>query len=330
MTHLPLRISGVGRYLPQRIVTNQDIEQQLQLPPGSISNSKSGVAERRRVQDETGSYMAAQAAREALDQAGISLAEVDMLIHTSGTPEQAIPDGGALVLKHLGISSIPAFSVHCTCLSFMMGLKIAGQFLATGQYRNILIACGEVASAANNPNQLEGFVLFGDAGAAAVVTRSEAEHSSALTGFVFETFPEGSDLTEVRGCGTRLHPSNPATKPEDNIFNMRGRKVYTLALRYAPKVVEKLRSGLSQGLGNIALVVPHQASGLALQAMMKTFSWPSERVVQNLHAFGNCVAASIPLALYDGIQQERIQRGQELLLFGTGAGLSIGCMTLIY
>ena len=328
--HLPLRISGVGHYLPERIVSNREVEQRLGLPDGAISHTKAGVRERRQIRDETGSYMAAQASLEAVERAGISLDEIDMLIHTSGTPEQAIPDGGALVLKQLGLSGIPAFSVHCTCLSFMMGLQVAGQFLAAGQYRHILIACGEVSSAANNPSEMEAFVLFGDAGAAAVVSRSEPDQSSAITGFAFETFPEGAHFTEVRGCGTRLHPSNPDARPEDHIFHMNGRKVYTLALRRAPPVIERLRPGLSSGLGDIALVVPHQASGLALATMMKTFSWPSERVVQNIDRLGNCVAASIPLALYEAVMAERIQRGEELLFFGTGAGLSVGSMIITY
>ena len=328
--HLPLRIRGVGRYLPERIVTNREVEERLGLAEGTIDQTKAGVRERRQINDETGSYMAAQAAREALDRSGISLDEIDMLIHTSGTPEQAIPDGGALVLKHLGVSGIPAFSVHCTCLSFLMGLQVAGQFLATGQYRNILLAGGDVASAAINPNEMEAFVLFGDAGAAAVVSRSEPDQSSAITGFAFETFPEGSNYTELRGGGTRLHPANPATKYEDNFFHMNGRKVYTLALRNAPQVIERLREGLSKGLGDIALVVPHQASGLAMATMMKTFSWPSERVVQNLEKLGNCIGTSIPLALYEGVTTGRIQRGEELLFFGTGAGLSVGCMIITY
>jgi 3-oxoacyl-[acyl-carrier-protein] synthase-3 len=273
--------------------------------------------------------MAAQASREALADAGIGAADVDLIINASGTQQQAIPDGGPLLQRELGLggSGVPCFSVHATCLGFPVALHVADSLLRTDRYRTILVVSSDISSCGIDPRDHETYPLFGDAAAAAVVSRTPDGEASGLEGFVLRTFGEGADYTRIAGGGTRRHPNAPGTRPEDNVFAMQGPAVFELAMRHGARVLEELRPGLSRGLGDIAVVVPHQASGVALEAL-RAWGWEREKIARTLDRLGNCVAASIPATLYDVVRDGRVKRGERLLLVGTGAGLSIAVALL--
>ncbi|MFH1530644.1 MAG: 3-oxoacyl-[acyl-carrier-protein] synthase III C-terminal domain-containing protein [Pseudomonadota bacterium] len=330
---LPLKILGMGRYLPERVVTNAEVEALIGLPSGTIDKSHAGVRERRWVTDETGSFLAAMAAKEALRDAGFEARDLDLIINGSGTQEQAIPDGGPLIQRHLGLegTGIPAFSTHSTCLSFLVGLNVAANFLASGQYGTILVTAGDIASHALNPREPEAFMLFGDAAAAVVVTRTPAGETSGMSSYVYRTFGEGAYHTAVMGGGTRRHPHMPETRPEDNLFHMDGKAVYLMAVEHGPRTLAMVRpSLLTEGLGGIKAVVPHQASGLALDAMTSRLQWPAERIAVTIDKLGNTIGASIPVTLVEARDRGMFDRGDEIMLFGTGAGLSIGAAILTY
>ncbi|MCP4606402.1 MAG: ketoacyl-ACP synthase III [Proteobacteria bacterium] len=328
---LPLKVIGVGRYLPERIVTNHEIEEIMGVPEGTINRSMTGVRERRWANGETSSFMGAEAAKEAIDDAGLRLEDVDLILNASGTQEQSIPDGGPLIQRHLGLSNsgIPALSIHATCMSFLVGLNAAANFLANDQYRNVLVVSSDITSVGINPKDFHTFPLFGDVAAAVVVTRSLVDDKSCLSNYVLRTFGEGAYYTSILGGGTRKHPNMPSTKPEDNLFRMDGRRVFLMAVKYCQQILEEVRVGLSKDLTEIKRVVSHQPSGLGLQAL-KRLGWPEEKIVVTLEEFGNCVSASLPLTLYKAIKEEGIVRGDEILLLGTGAGLTIGAAILTY
>ena len=332
---LPIKIAGVGRYLPERVVTNAEVEKIIGKPEGWVDSTHAGVKERRWVTDrntETNSFMAAEAAKEALEDAGIEAKDIDLIMYASGSQEQAIPDGAPLVQRHLGLgkSGIACMSVHVTCLSFLKAFHVAACYLALDQYKNILITTGDIASAAINPKDPESFVLFGDAASAMVVTKTPEGESSSMNNYIFRTFGEGAYHTCVRGGGTRLHPQDPACKPEHNLFEMNGKEVYLLAVQHAPRTIGMLKPQLAFGLGDIKAVISHQASGLALKALSK-FGWPEDRVVRTLHKFGNTISTSIPITLYEAIKEEkRVERGDEIMFVGTGAGLSISMALITY
>jgi 3-oxoacyl-[acyl-carrier-protein] synthase-3 len=329
---LPLKIIGVGRYLPQRIVPSAEIEARCGLPSGWVERW-SGVRERRWVADEneTSSFMGAEAAKEAVANAGLKLHDVDLIINASGTPEQAIPDGGALIQRQLGLGSsgIACLTVHATCLSFLVALDMSANLLATGRYQRILIVSADIGSVGLNFAEPETATLMGDAAAAAVVIHTPPGEHSQLYAARLETYSEGADMTTIRGGGSRRHPNNPATRPEDNLFHMEGLNLLRLVRQYGPGFLERLSPGLSTGLGDIQLVIPHQASLAALR-FLHHFGWPAEQMVLTLDWLGNCVAASLPVTLYEAIHQGRLQRGDKVLLIGSGAGLSFGGIVLRY
>jgi 3-oxoacyl-[acyl-carrier-protein] synthase-3 len=292
---------------------------------------RNGVRERRWVTDETSSFMSAQAACEALDEAGLKPNQLDLIINASGTAEQAIPDTGALIQRQLGLghSGIPAMSVHATCLSFVAAMDVAANFLQNGRYKNILIASADVASCGINPKEPESASLVGDAAAAVVVTRPDASEKSIVHHAHFKTYGDGAYLTAINGGGSRLHPRFANHKPEDDLFHMDGPAVLRMVREIASGFLEELYPGLSKSLVDIDIVVPHQASKVGLM-MLERFGWPTEKIMSTIALLGNCVAASIPSTLYQAVREGRIQRGDKVLMAGTGAGLSIGGLVITF
>lgn len=331
MQPLPLKVIGVGRYLPRRIVSNSEIEARCQLPAGWVARN-SGVLQRHWAGDEeSNSFMGAQAAHEALQDAELSPNEIDLIINASGSSEQAIPDTAPLIQRQMGLgrSGIPSLTIHATCLSFVAALDTAASLIASGRYRNILLVTSEIASAGFNPAQAESASLLGDAAAAVVVTHTPDGESSALLSARIETYGDGAHLTQVAGGGTKRHPNRPDSQPVENLFHMEGRAVAHFALRYSENFLERLRPGLANQLGEIKLVVPHQASLLMIRSLTR-YGWPTEQIAVTLDRLGNCIAASIPCTFYEAIRNSRLERGDQLLLVGTGAGLSLGGVILRY
>jgi 3-oxoacyl-[acyl-carrier-protein] synthase III len=328
--NLPLKIIGFGRYLPKRIVPSSELEAMCGVPAGWVER-RNGVRERRWVTDETSSFMSAQAAIEALDEAKLKPNQLDLIINASGTGEQAIPDTGVLIQRQLGLgnSGIPAMTVHTTCLSFVAAMDVASNFIHSGRYKNILIASADVASCGINPKEPESASLVGDAAAAVVVTKSDANDKSMIHHAHFKTYGDGAYLTTIMGGGSRLHPRFDGHKAEDDLFHMDGPAVLRMVRGIAHGFLDELYPGLSTSLVDIDVVVPHQASKVGLM-MLERFGWPNSKIMTTIETLGNCVAASIPATLYQAVRDGNIQRGQKVLLVGTGAGLSIGGLVLTY
>ncbi|MBT3221342.1 MAG: ketoacyl-ACP synthase III [Proteobacteria bacterium] len=328
----PIRIAGVGRYLPERVVTNAEIATLCDVPVEWIEDH-CGVRERRWAEPELGetnSWMAAQAINEALEEAEFDGRSLDLIINASGTTEQMIPDGGPLIQRQLGLedTAIPCVSVHSTCLSFLQGLQMAGALLTAGTHSKIALVSSEIASIGLEGAERETPSLFGDAAAAAILT-SSAEGSSQFESIRFETYGAAAHLTEVRGCGSRRPPNHPDTVPADHVFHMDGPAILQFCLDRTEGFLERLVPGLSQELGDIDIVVPHQPSRVGLQAMFNR-PWPEAARVDTLATLGNMVAAGIPVNLYEAVHLGKLTRGSRALLWGLGAGVSFGGAVITY
>ena len=328
--NLPLKIIGLGRYLPPRVVSSSELEEIYALSTGWVER-RNGVRERRWVSTETSSFMAAEAAREALDEAGLRPDQLSLIINASGTAEQAIPDTGALIQRQLGLgrSGIPAMSVHTTCLSFITALDVAATFLNAGRFSTILITSSDISSCGINPEEPESATLVGDAAAAVVVTRSDPDDTSALHHAHFKTYGDGATFTAIRGGGSARHPAKPDHNPLDDLIQMDGPAVLRMVRGLDETFLEELYPGLSKSLLDIDVVVPHQSSKVGLLLLLR-YGWPEAKIIHTLEWLGNCVAASIPATLYQTVRDGTLQRGQKALLVGTGAGLSIGGLVMTY
>ncbi|WP_044642293.1 beta-ketoacyl-ACP synthase III [Risungbinella massiliensis] len=333
-----MKIMGVGRYFPNRIVTAEEMDELLGVKSGWVAK-KSGVLTRYFAESETITQMGALAAKEALEDAGLTLHDIDCIVSASGTMEQAIPCTAALLYRELGAQQhrgIPAFDINSTCLSFVTALDQVSYLIELGRYRHVLIVSSEIASVGLNWKQKESASLFGDGAAAVVVGPTSQEDASCILASRMETYPEGAHLTEIRGGGSKYHPRKYEGEVDwnDFLFDMDGEAVFRLSLRYLPSFLEKLFSSVDAQpdfhMDQLRWVVPHQASKLAMKIMQRRLKIPEDRMLMLVEKYGNNIAASIPIGLYEIIRNKQLQRGDTCLLLGTSAGLSLGGMVLVY
>lgn len=327
-----VRIAGLGRYLPQRRVASAEIEQRVGLPAGwALQNS--GVAFRHWAQPEheRASWMGAQAARMACEQAGIAVGDVDLIVNASGSAERAIPDGGPLLQRELGLgrSGIPALSVHATCLSFVAALELAAERIHHGRIERALIVSSEIASVGLDFDSPEVCTLFGDGAAAAVLERAPDDSPSRIHRIAWRTMGEGVEITTLRGGGSWRPPLGPLTTPADAVFSMQGQAALRSGIRLVPYVMRQLGLDDRAARDGLRWVAAHQASRAALDVIAQ-IGFEHARMVNTLEHTGNCIAASIPLALEQGVREGTIRRGEPGVLLGTGAGLSGVGLTMTY
>jgi len=327
---LRIKIAGIGRYIPSRVVTNEELEATRGIKPGYLE-SKLGIKSRRKADKETASFMAAEAAKEAIKDANLTLDDIDLILNASGTPEQPIPDNGPFVQHWLGLDKkgTPAFSIHATCLSFIVALHVSSSFISTGLYKRILIVSSEIMNEWGlNWNQPHPAGLFGDAAGAAVVTATPEGEASCVTKFSLSTHGDQTHCAGIRGGGNKLHPLDPACKKEDLLFNMHGHELLQWAMDMLPGFLENFKPGLTERCDYAAAIV-HQASGNGLGFVENGLGW-GNKVVRTFDWTGNTVAASIPVTLYEAVKSGKLKRGEEAIMLGTGAGLSMAALSFIY
>lgn len=314
-----IKITGIGAYIPDYIETSKALASKINKTEEWI-NSRTGVRERRISTidvDQMGAFAAKQAIKNSTPP--------DLIINASGVPKQTIPDSSVFIQKEMGYRDIPSFSIHATCLSFIVAFNTASSFIQSGQYQKILIVSSDRGSLGRNFSEPESAALLGDAAVAITLERSKGE--SKLLSFKMNTFSDGALLTQVKGGGTFRHPDNPQTISEDHYFTMDGPKVYKMARRKVYDMIFKILEENNITISDVDLLIPHQASLMAVRAYTKYGGFEEHKVINIIEQFGNCVAASVPLALYIAHKEGKIKRGNTLLMIGTGAGLSVaGCL----
>ena len=310
------KITGYGYYLPHNIETAEKLSDKINKSSDWISN-KAGVSQRR-VSDIDVDKMGAIAAKQAIGEKSAP----DLIINASGVPKQTIPDTSVFIQKELGYNGIPSFSIHSTCLSFITAINVAGSLIHSKSYSNILIVSSDRGTRGRNFNEPESAALLGDAAASVYLEKSNNKEQG-LIDFDMSSWPKGANLTEVRGGGTNLHPQDIVTKEEDNLFSMNGPEVFKFSLPKVHRMILNIlkRNNLSQS--NIDLLIPHQASGKGVEAYSRFGGFDQNKVMNIINKTGNCVAASLPLALTMAYDKNLIGLGDTIFLVGTGAGLSV-------
>ena len=322
---MDIKITGIGYYLPDTIETAKKLSTKINKSEEWII-SRTGVEERR-ISSIDVDKMGALAAKKALSEID---GKPDLILNASGVGKQVIPDTSVFFQKELGYEEIPSFTVHATCLSFLVALNVAANFIEQGTYKKILIISSDRGTRGRNYNEAESAALLGDAAAAVVVEKTDDKGDSKLLDFSMNTWPSGSHLTEVRGGGTNLHPHDERTTFDDNLFSMNGPMIYKMARKTVYEQIQKDLKKHNLTTVDIDLLIPHQASGLAVKAYSKFGGFDKSKVVNIINTTGNCVAASIPLALALAYEQKLFKRGDLLYFVGTGAGLSVASTLLRY
>ncbi|PWY56895.1 beta-ketoacyl-ACP synthase III [Legionella qingyii] len=325
-----VKITGMGSYLPRNKVLSTELDLKLNRPQGTVQK-KSGLISRHFASaDETTSYMGAQAGLIAIQKANIQLTDIDVIISACGVGEQAIPCTAALIQKQLGLeqSGTACFDVNSTCLSFINALDIASYLIEGERFKRALIVSSDIASAGLNWQDMETCTIFGDGAAACVLEKSNG--TNRILASHHETHSIGSTFCQIEAGGTRLPAKNPLLRIEQSLFYMEGKKVFKLASKLLDNLMDNLFSKAKLNLCDIDWFVPHQASLLAMHHVQKRLNIPTENFVSIYPYYGNQIAASIPTALYTLINSKQLQRGQLVLLMGTGAGLAAGGIILEY
>ena len=310
-----VKIVSTGIYLPPKIQRSSELAEKIGRSEKWIL-SRTGVTERR-VAEEPMDVIAAKAAHQALD-GGIP---PDCILNASATPLQIIPDSAPFIQRALGFSGIPCWSIHGTCLSFIIALNTAAALISAENYKRILIVSSETGTPFRDFDQPESAALFGDGAAAAILEPTPEGEASVSIDWEMSTWPEGAEFTEVR-TGTKRPPDDPSTTPKDNLFQMNGASVYRMARDRIEQTLDSIYSRNGITSNDIAWLIMHQASGRALQ-MATNYGFPAAKTINIVKRLGNTVAASIPMALATAHHQGLLKRGDLLLLGGTGAGLSV-------
>lgn len=318
---MKIQITGLGLYLPPQVVNAEDVAEKINRSTEWVAN-RTGVL-RRRYANEPNEVMAAKALQQALgDQ------RPDLLINAATTPCQLIPDTSVFIGKELDWDEIPSLSIHATCLSFLVALHHAAALIKAGAYKRIAIVSSEIASRSIDWNEPESAAILGDGAAAALVEATPDGEDSELLSYQMRTYPSGAKLAQFEAGGTHRPPEAPTTRPEHYLFHMNGPRIYRFAISRLPDVVNTVLNQAGISIDDLDLTVPHQASGPGIAGAINLLNLDPTKVVDVTAEYGNCIAASIPMALAHAHAQGRLQRGDKILLVGTGAGLSIAAAVL--
>ena len=327
-----IRILGTGKYLPERLVTSRALDAQLGLAAGTIER-KTKLVSRHFVAHETAAQMGAAAARAAIAAAGLQLADIDCLVAANATMDQGMPYNAALLHGELKLNQhqTPAFDVGTSCLSFLTAFDLLSTMIAAGRYRRVLIVSSDIASYGLDWNTLESSAIFGDGAAAAVIAPATTDETGKVLAAHFITLSEGQSFCEIKGGGSRHFPTNIQGDWQSYYqFKMDGKAVFRLVFEHMPRFVERLLAEAGMRMSDVALVIPHQASDHGLKHIARHLKIPPGRLLNIFATHGNQVAASMPTALHEAVAQERIQRGDRVLLLGTSAGVTLGGMVIEY
>jgi 3-oxoacyl-[acyl-carrier-protein] synthase III len=313
------RITGTGSYLPEKVLTNRDLEQIVDTSDEWIY-SRTGIRQRHIAADhENTSDLALVASRRALDASGLAPQDIDLLIVATTTADMVFPSTACLLQAKLGIANCPAFDMQAVCSGFVYALSTADQLLKSGQYRHALIIGAEVYSRILDWKDRATCVLFGDGAGAVVLSRSE--HPGILASRLHADGRYASILS-VPGS---VSGGNVCGRP---LLQMEGNAVFKFAVKVLGEVAHETLSAAGMAKSELDWLIPHQANIRIIQATAKKLGLSMERVIATVDRHANTSAASVPLALDEAVRDGRIRSGQHVLLEGVGGGFTWGAVLL--
>jgi len=316
------RIAGTGKYLPERVLTNFDLEKMVDTSDEWI-RTRTGI-ERRHIaaDDQATSDLAVEAGRAALEDAGIRADDIDLVVVGTTTPDLVFPNVGCLVQERLGIPACPAFSLEAACSGFLYALTVADQFLRSGQAARALVIGAETMSRIIDWSDRETCVLFGDGAGAVILERSDEP------GIIYSRLGADGRYRDLLYASSGV--STPPKDTSDSLLKMKGNEVFRVAVKTLETIVDEVVEANGLEKGEIDWLIPHQANVRIIQATARRLQLPMDRVVLTVHEHGNTSAASVPMALDTAIRDGRVKRGDLLLLEAFGGGFTWGASLIRY
>lgn len=319
------KIIGVGKSLPEKRLTNADLEKMVDTSDEWITK-RVGIKERRIAEKgQTSSYFGAKAAKQALDMSGISAEDIDMILVATSTPDSVYPSTACLIQKELGAINAAPLDISAACTGFVYALGVAWSMIKSGAMKNIIIVGAEVNSTIVNWEDRGTCVLFGDGAGAAVLTAHESDKDGILA---LKLGGDGnySELLNVTNSGCRVTEDENGNR--NRFITMQGNEVFKLAVRGMQECALSVLKEAGLDFEEVDLLIPHQANTRIIDAIAKRLEMPEDKVYVNIQKYGNTSAATIPIAMCEAFEEGRIKPGNVIILDAFGGGLTWGAIAL--
>lgn len=319
-------IVGIGISLPQKVLTNFDLEKIVDTSDEWI-RTRTGIFERRIADENTSSScLGAEAAKKALEHANISPEEIDLIIVATATPDMFFPSTACIIQSKIGAKNAAAFDISAACSGFVYGITVANKFIATGQYKNALVIGTETLSQITDWKDRNTCILFGD-GAGAVILKEVEEGYGILATRLGADGSLGEYLT-APACFASKEEVEKRAEGKIHTIWMNGREVFKFAVRIFEETTKQVLGDCNLGIKDVDLFIPHQANIRIINSAAEKLGIPSEKFFSNIHKYGNISAASIPVALYEAYSEGKIKKGDVILLVAFGGGLTWGSVVI--
>ena len=335
-------IKGTGHYVPENIVTNDDLSKVMNTNDEWITE-RTGIRERRHRKnrndsEETTAYLAFKASEIALKNAGLSAKDIDYIVFATLSPDYFFPGCGVLLQEMLGCDTIGALDVRNQCSGFVYAMSVANAFIKSGQYRNILVVGAEIHSfGLDFSDEGRGVsVIFGDGAGAVVLSASEDKYAGDILAVNMHSEGKFAEELVVKYPGTKYGWSDRVLKEPGSISNsdiypyMNGNFVFKHAVSRFPETMLEALNAAGKTVDDLDMFIPHQANLRIAQFVQQKFGLPDEKVFNNIQKYGNTTAASIPIALSEAIEAGKIKRGDLVLLSAFGSGFTWGSVLFEY
>lgn len=319
-------VTGTGISLPDHIVTNDDLAKIVETSDEWIF-TRTGIKERRHISDgETLLDLSIPACLQAIANAGLKPVDIDLIVFSTFTPDYQVPATACLLQDKLGCTRAAAFDLNAACTGFVYASSVATQFISTGMYNHILVVGGDVTTRILDFTDRNSCVLFGD-GVGATVFSAATDDSGAFD-TMLGAIGSGAEYIMIPNGGSAHRPTEEALRNREHYLKINGKEVFKFSTKIIGDIIEDILKRNDLTLDDVALIVPHQANIRIIESAAKRFNCPIEKFYLNIERYGNTVAASIPIALHEALQEGRIKEGDIILLVGFGGGLTYGNMLI--
>ncbi len=317
-------ISGTGISLPEKVVTNFDLEKIVETSDEWIF-TRTGIKERRMLSEgETMLDLSVPACKQAIENAGLKPEDIDLIIFATFSPDYQVPSTACMLQDKIGCVRAAAFDLQAACTGFVYASAVASQFIATGVYNHVLVVGGDVTTRILDFTDRNSCVLFGDGVGATVYSPSSGDEGAF--DLILGAIGSGAENIIIPNGGSAHRPTVETVLNREHYLKINGKEVFKFSTKIIGDMIEEVLKRNNITLDDVALIIPHQANIRILESAAKRFNCPLEKFYLNIERYGNTVAASIPIALHEALQEGRIKRGDIILIVGFGGGLTYGIM----
>ncbi len=328
MAKFQAKLEGTGHYVPDEVITNAFFEEYLDTSDEWIS-SMTGMKERRKAaKDQATSDIAYMAAKRAIEDAGVSAEDIDLILLATVSPDYPFPATACLVQKKLGIDKVAAMDISAGCTGFIYGSDMARAYIEAGFHKRVLVIGAETLTRIVNYQDRNTCILFGDGAGASIYSRADLDDTSRFIGSYLEASGKEEELLFEQAGGSRMPACQETIDKNLHTIQMEGNKIFKLAIKSMYGVCKELadRNGIT--FDDLDFLVPHQANQRIIDGLGKKMKIDSQKVVVTVNKYGNTSAASVPMAFDDALKQGKIKKGDLVMMTAFGAGLTAGAMLL--